>query len=388
MRRYASTVKRVGLSVVRTLLVTLALLTLLAFGVSCRSTRAGETPQYDHIVTFNYNYGNKQDANCPPQYLGVKDGGLVGIRPGHSDSFALGAIQDMYMAGWYTPRLGEDGQPLTDPDTGVVLVDRLWDFETDTVTADVTLYAHWVEQPTLTFRDKDTGEALYTMREAPGTLREEPKTTLDNELGREGYTLRGCYADREGTTAFSWPYTFTEGDTTVWVSYIEGNWMMVRTPAEFDSGISANANLYIENDIDFSDSKTTWITRDFNGQICGNGHTLRGIHLKLEGSKNKSRNFALFGTLRESAWIHDVTFADVEIDFSARITGGYAVAGFAWAAKEGARLENVTLTGSLTYDISRAPTSTVSPWLADRADADPADFPGCDWSGFILREAG
>lgn len=387
MRRYATAMRRVGLSVVRTLLITLALLTLLAFGVSCRSTRAGEAPQYDHIVTFNYNYGNKQDANCPPQYLGVKDGGLVGIRPGHSDSFALGAIQDMYMAGWYTPRLGEDGQPLTDPDTGVVLVDRLWDFETDTVTADVTLYAHWVEQPTLTFRDKDTGEALYTMREAPGTLREEPKTTLDNELGREGYTLRGCYADREGTTAFSWPYTFTEGDTTVWVSYIEGNWMIVRTPAEFDSGISANANLYIENDIDFSDSKTTWITRDFNGQICGNGHTLRGIHLKLEGSKNKSRNFALFGTLRENAWIHDITFADVEIDFSARITGGYAVAGFAWAAKEGAWLENVTLTGSLTYDISRAPTSTISPWLADRTDADPADYPGCDWSGFILHEA-
>ncbi len=386
MRRYASTARRVGRLAVRALFVTLALMTLLAFGVSCRSTRAGDDPQYDHIVTFDYNYGNL-DANCPTQYLGVKDGGLVGIRPGHSDSFTLASIQDMYMAGWYTPLLGEDGQPLTDPDTGLVLVDRLWNFESDTVTADVTLYAHWVQQPTLTFRDGDTGEVIYTMREAPGTLREEPKTTLDKELGREGYTLRGCYADREGTTAFSWPYTFTEGDTTVWVSYLEGNWMIVRTPAEFNTGIAANANLYIENDMDFSDGKTAWITRDFNGRICGNGHTLRGIRLELEASKLKSRNFALFGTLRESAWVQDITFADVEIAFSAQTTGNYAAAGLAWAAKEGARLENVTLTGSLTYDISRAPTSTVSPWLADRIDPAPADFPGCDWSGFILREA-
>lgn len=368
------------------LLLSVACLLLLCMGTACRSSTGEETPAYDHIVTFDYNCG-RLDANCPTQYLGVLDGALIGLCPGDSTDFGASEIADLYMSGWYTAQIGSDGQPLTDPDSGMVLTDRLWDFERDTVTADVTLYARWVRQTTLTFRDRDTGELLYTMREAPGTVREEPKAILDMELKpAEGYTLRGCYADEDLSELFSWPYTFTEEDSTVWVSYLEGKWSIVRTPAEFVKGLNTGANISVENDLDFSDGSVKWVVKDYNATIRGNGHTLSGIRLDKTGDRNSTRNFALFGTLREGAEIRDLTFADVSIRFAAKTPGQYAVGGLAWSLREGARLENVTLTGSLSYDIAKARTTTVSPWIADREDADPADFPGCDWSGFVLRE--
>ena len=81
-----------------------------------------------------------------------------------------------------------------------------------------------------------------------------------------------------------------------------------------------------------------------------------------------------------------MTFADVNISFSAKVNGTYAVAGFAWAAESGARVENVTLTGLLTYDFASAPTSTVTAWIAENG-MKPEDANGCDYSGLVLRDA-
>ena len=79
-----------------------------------------------------------------------------------------------------------------------------------------------------------------------------------------------------------------------------------------------------------------------------------------------------------------MTFADVNISFSAKVNGTYAVAGFAWAAESGARVENVTPTGLLTHDFASAPTSTVTAWIAENG-MKPEDANGCDYSGLVLR---
>lgn len=370
----------------RCLLLSALLLLLCAVGTACRGIGdSGEAP-YDHLVTFDYNYGNLE-ANCPTQYLGVRDGGLVSIQPGYSDAFTLYEIKGHYLEGWYTAKTDGEGKPLKDSKTGMVLLDSKWDFETGTVGADMTLYARWVAESVLSFVDRETGELLYSMRATPGTSRKLPVQAEGAIIEKmPGHTVYGYFADAECTQPFTFPHIFGETDETVYVSLLEGTWLIVRTPAAFQKGVNAGANLYLDADLDFSQVATGWQVRDFGGTLNGNGHTIRGITLTLEGSRNKSNNFALFGTLRSKAYLHDVTFADVNISFSAKVNGTYAVAGFAWAAESGARVENVTLTGLLTYDFASAPTSTVTAWIAENG-MKPEDANGCDYSGLVLRDA-
>ncbi len=87
---------------------------------------------------------------------------------------------------------------------------------------------------------------------------------------------------------------------------LEGTWLIVRTPAAFQKGVNAGANLYRMPTWIFAGGDG-WQVRDFGGTLNGNGHTIRGITLTLEGSRNKRNNFALFGTLRSKAYLHDVT---------------------------------------------------------------------------------
>ena len=62
-------------------LVALALCITLS---ACDNSQA--KPQYDYLVTFDYNVGTL-DANCQTQYLGVKADKLVGLKPGARDDF-------------------------------------------------------------------------------------------------------------------------------------------------------------------------------------------------------------------------------------------------------------------------------------------------------------
>ena len=334
----------------RCLLLSALLLLLCAVGTACRGIGdSGEAP-YDHLVTFDYNYGNLE-ANCPTQYLGVRDGGLVSIQPGYSDAFTLYEIKGHYLEGWYTAKTDGEGKPLKDSKTGMVLLDSKWDFETGTVGADMTLYARWVAESVLSFVDRETGELLYSMRATPGTSRKLPVQAEGAIIEKmPGHTVYGYFADAECTQPFTFPHTFGETDETVYVSLLEGTWLIVRTPAAFQKGVNAGANLYLDADLDFSQVATGWQVRDFGGTLNGNGH------------------------------------ADVNISFSAKVNGTYAVAGFAWAAESGARVENVTLTGLLTYDFASAPTSTVTAWIAENG-MKPEDANGCDYSGLVLRDA-
>ena len=99
-----------------------------------------------------------------------------------------------------------------------------WNFETDTVTDNVTIYAQWEQLPppsefTVTF-DTQGGTAIDAVTVDAGTAVAEPETapTLD------GYTFKGWYADEEGTTPWDFE-TVIESDTTiyaVWEQIVDG----------------------------------------------------------------------------------------------------------------------------------------------------------------------
>ncbi len=365
----------------RIILLAFGLLACLLLLSACKS-QSSERP-YDHLVTFDYNYGNL-DANCVQQYLGVKDGALVGIEPGYSDDFKLQEVTHYYIEGWYTPKLDTAGNPQVDPETGRVLLDRKWDFEKDTVTSDTVLYANLRHQLTLTYVDRATGEVIGSIAGKSGETRNKPQSALEPK--KEGYTFLGYYAEATGTEAFTWPYTFREDveNVNVYVDFIEGSWMVVDSAVAFNKGISANANLYLIADIDFSGS-TPWITRSFGGTINGNGHKVTGIKLEQEGSKIFPSGFGLFSVLRAGAHLYDLTFEDVKIHFSAKSNMTFLVAPFATEAEKGARLESVTVTGQLVYDILKSPTSEVYDLIAKngmRAE----DVTDCDFRIVLTNE--
>ena len=96
-----------------------------------------------------------------------------------------------------------------------------WSFESDTVTADLTLYAKWTPKPvdpppaakTHTVRFLDGGTELASL-----TVREGSKAAPPDEPVKAGYRFTGWYTDPEGTKAFDFETPVT-GDLTLYAKW-------------------------------------------------------------------------------------------------------------------------------------------------------------------------
>lgn len=96
-----------------------------------------------------------------------------------------------------------------------------WSFETDTVTANLTLYAKWTPKPadpppaakTHTVRFLDGGTEL-----ASHTVQEGSKAAPPDEPVKRGYRFAGWYTDPEGTEAFDFETPVT-GDLTLYAKW-------------------------------------------------------------------------------------------------------------------------------------------------------------------------
>lgn len=317
---------------------------MLAFGciaVGCNNeTSKGH---YDYLVTFNYNFGN-MDANCPEQYLGVLENSLVAIQPGYSDDFREYTVNGYFIEGWYTAKSDDEGNPIVGEDK-IVQLDKKWDFKTQRVTQNITLYANLMKKPVLSIIDRDTGTVLSEIESLPGAKRDRP--TIDPK--KEGYSFTGVYyAQATGDEEFVWPYVFGTQNEEVYVEFIQGDWTVVNTASELNRAIGQNKNIYIAKDIDYSD--TAWIMRSFNGTINGNGHKITGITMVITPDKTTKVYAGIFNVLREKANIYDITFENVDVTYNSNATAvGISVALFAAELREGATMNNVTVSGTLKY---------------------------------------
>jgi len=318
---------------------------------SCGEDGSGKP--YDFLVTFDYNAEGLVTEMPENQYLGVKSGGLVGLKPGQNDDFKEAVITHYFIEGWYTAKTAEDGSVLRGED-GRVLLDREWNFAEDTVTSDITLYAGLTRQSTITFTDMETDEVLKVQRGKPGATEKDPLPP-----SKKGYTLLGYYLDKEKTEPFTFPYTYGEGDITVYADFIEGEYTLVNDAASLLKCIRGGKNAYLTSDIDAEGA--TWASVSYNGKLVGNGHKVTGLKIETVCSKRDGETYGLlFRSLGAKAKLSDITFEDVEMSVSIGTSGNYAVAAIAYGVTEGATLENVTVTGTLTYDFGSASTSTVS----------------------------
>lgn len=291
------------------LCITVLFSTALAILVGCEI--GGVEYKYDYLVTFDYNVDNLGVAvNCETQYLGVNAGNKI-VAPGaDKDKFKEYTINNYYNKGWFTAKLGADGKPLKDAD-GIVL-DKQWDFSKDVVNGNMTLYADFHRNPTLTI--KVEGGTDIVVSDTPG--KEFSRPIALNVPERDGYTFIDYYADPEFTTKFTFPYVFAEDvDEECYAYMLEGEWAVVNNISDFRSSLRDNKNMYLSvpsGELVFGDLvfREGQFNVNYTGKIYGNGCVLKGIDITAT-YKNNQNTYSLFGNLGSTAVISDLTFENL-----------------------------------------------------------------------------
>ncbi len=327
------------------------------------------TKDYDYLVTFDYNVGdkyksdNKLAARDVQLFLGVGDNSLVGLKPGDRNDFASMSFSGYYCDNkWYLPQLDAEGNIVKDED-GIVALGEEWDFETMRVTADVTLYANLVQKVEMKFVDSQTGDVVKTISDGePGKTRNKPSSR--QQPSKDNSTLYEYYADAECTQVFSWPYTFGKDDVTVYVKFIPGRWTIVKTAQEFVSALLGGGNIYVDADLDFSDVKWS-VVETLNVTVNGNGHTISNIKIDHTFNRNNTAYCALFGALGEKANVYDLTFSNVSITAEVTLSGEYKLAMFACGAVEGAKVSNVKVYGTINCNHGDYLDPASDKWIID-----------------------
>lgn len=349
------------------------------FSASACGGGSSEQKPYDHLVTFNYNVGN-MEVKCEDQFLGVKNNSLIGIQPGYSDSFRLQEIKGYFNEGWYLAETDGEGNVVVD-ENGRVKLGEKWNFETDRVSSNVVLYANLLQQSRLLIVG---GDETITFDGEPGEKRKEP-TTSKFIPKKAGYTFYGYYEDEAYTTPFVFPYTFVAGDKTVYAKFIEGSWSIVDTASEFISAYSSGKNIYLDADIDFTGA--SWIFGlEYGGEIRGNGHALKNITCKFDATMNTKSGFGLFGTLKSTAKISNLTVENASATYSCNyVIVGMKAALFAYKAETGATIENVTVTGSIAKGKMHSKADVVlSAFIAEQETG--VVITDCNYTGITVNE--
>ena len=285
-----------------------------------------------------------------------------------------------------TSILDENGENLFVTRVKVALdMEKKWNFSSDRVEEDLTLYANFIDTPRIIVLDEE-GQEVAFYDGAPGSRASVPSVT--NQPRKEGFTFYGFYSnldpetpmeDTEWTTYVYPTVSQLEGGQfptkTVYAKFIEGTWSIIRAESELALAFSNGNNIYIDANLTFGDGKggtTEFPTvRNFDSEFNGNKHTISGITLSLSGTMDTATDtgFGLFGTLKSTAYIHDVTFVDAQVNLKGTAAPRTYYAGLlAGRAEEGATIENVTISGKLTIGTINRPEGLISGKLIGRND--------------------
>ena len=366
--------------------------------IACTPKNKPEDKVYDWLVTYNYNVG-KIEANCPDQFVGVKTGSLLKVKPGYNSNIADQPVEGYYLEGWYLPKVDENGEPIVNEDERVEL-DRKWDFDTETVTKDLTLYANLVANPKLKILG---GDKEVEFNGNPGKTEVRPNNARLRP-SKNGWTFTGYYEDSEYQTKFDVSaFTYGYEDKTVYAKFIEGDWFgkldgnnefkFVETAAEFKTALSQKKSIKLENDIDFTDVDWSAPTT-FNVELDGNGKSLTNIKYDVLWTRTSVTNNSLFGALGEKANIHDLNIVSAQMTFTFVASNGTLrpnVALFANTIAAGAKLTDVTVTGALTLsEFTQAAFDELNDVKADinenKGTLEDCDFSGIEYTDPVFKQ--
>ena len=283
-----------------------------------------------------------------------------------NDAFEA-AKNGYFLAGWYAERIEN-----TDVNGDVSYTySKKWDFEKDLLKIDankeykaeepvITLYAAWVPLFTIEFYALDSGEYIDNLVFDPTIKTDFSLPVWDEKTGalemfdfpeRTGYTFNNAYYDAKGEQKISEEtvkhpgiVNFDTGtaDNSVmklYVDWTEGEWYRIYTTEQFIENANLNGHYELFADLDFTGEiwPTSLMYGNFNGEIKGNGHTIKNVDLVQ--TNNSKVNAGLFGSITENANISDVTFENI----SFTIKKGTRVAGTSYGLFAGTISNNATI---------------------------------------------
>jgi len=289
---------------------------------------------------------------------------------GH-DAFSA-TMNGHFLAGWYAERFETTDE---DGNTAYTYKNK-WDFEKGRLEVDpektytsetpvLTLYAAWVPLFEVEFYSLDSGELTDTLVFDPTTDDSLTIPAWDEETGaiemfdfpeRKGYTFNGAYLDSEGKVpcegeSITHPGkvdietgTAESASLKLYIDWTEGEWFRIYNAEQFSDNASLTGHYELYADIDFADEiwPTSFMYGNFEGEIIGNGHTMKNI--EVTQTNNSKVNAGLFGNLTDKAVISDVVFENVTFTVKAgtRVVGtSYGL--FAGTISANAAVNNVKI---------------------------------------------
>ncbi|MDD4163677.1 MAG: hypothetical protein PHD46_05860 [Eubacteriales bacterium] len=277
-------------------------------------------PDYQYYVVYNALGGTINILPTRTAYY--KSGDLIKKPEGSEGMLTTPIKEGKIVIAWYTAY--ENTGTAENPVYEFKEEDR-WDFDKDRISDEntdeskgMTLYACWIDPPTLYFVDADDIENdLMTW---PGVTIDEPlsrptysaKLTIQKGTGEEAvtYTLLDYYFDKECTQKVVWG----EGTRTVeeiiadnnedpaimiYCKYIEGEYTRINSVSDFKNMDNLGGRYILANDIDFKDEVWKPLEKDmpFSGTIIGNGYSLENINID---ATNRVRGVAAAGAPEKS----------------------------------------------------------------------------------------
>lgn len=251
--------------------------------------------------------------------------------------------------GWYSAQVDEDGNPIKDGSGKYILSDEPWDFETGysgEKNSVIYLVATWARNYTFTI---DVGEEA---RNAGVT-----NTVLDHYSQPGPVSKPGGVGPKWGGHTFYYYYSDPNDDTsriydsdwsnivisdenpavTVYVKWLEGNWTIVTDKQQIKS-LSPRVNYYLDDDIDFSDSKGNPTemkgAKNYDGIFEGNGHKITNFKCTVSASpipgETVSNECGLFASFGDNGVVRNVIFENctVEVSLNVQQDSGHYYVGF------------------------------------------------------------
>ena len=237
-----------------------------------------------------------------------------------------------------------------------------WNFETDKLTQDVTLYAGWQKRVVHTFtlyyvEDGEVKQILNEKGENAGAMKVSAGGTINQKKAalaagnRKDFTPVGYFSDKDCTIPFDFstkhPGGETDTEVQVFVKYIPGNWTVVSTYDELKD--ATGDNIWLANDIDCAGQELNF--GDYGKILEGNGFAIRNFTV-MHNNNKMNPGVSVFGELKAGAQIRNVNFENVTFNFVNIATDKSKNIKVAALADTGADfvVENVSITGTIVTD--------------------------------------
>lgn len=329
----------------KTGLLAILVLSLVLLFSACSSDREQEKldqlEQEGYVCKVTIDYCGGTAGGKDTQLYYTKQNSLL-FMPGAEKTDTEAPVRSSYhVKEYYIKEKAADGSE----------TERVWDFDKDRVTEDLTLYCRWAKNYSVLIK---YGDAFSKTNEV-SVSDDDPSVSRFASPKWDGHTLIGYYYDEALTQPVTFPYIHAHNDETpaetVYAKFIEGNYRVVTKASDLKT-ISAGANYYLMNDIDMSEIDRVSFPDTYSGKFIGNGHKI--LNMTVEKNQSKAGTYyGLFNRLASSAVLQDVTFENLQVKINLNNQQNQMLlqlGALAGLCDEGAALENVTISGTFTYN--------------------------------------